>query len=174
MSISHNPNSGETKKARSLPLWQAYPLALMVWAVLPWAISLLTPCYGWAAGRPGPMNLLGLIPVLVGITGLIWGMAVHSTQSPKGIEWDLDRSYLLRGGLYNFSRNPMYLAELLLMLGWVIFYGSVAVLIALVAWALFFIFYQVPLEERTLEAHFGEAYREYKGRVPRWLGRSQR
>lgn len=82
-----------------------------------------------------------------------------------------DKDYLLRNSLYAYSRNPMYLSELILMLGWVIFYGSAVLLIAFVAWTLFFNFYQVPLEKRILEAHFDESYREYKRRVPRWFGR---
>jgi protein-S-isoprenylcysteine O-methyltransferase Ste14 len=174
MRTSNIPNSGQPKRAKFLPVWQAYPLALIVWWVLPWAISLLTLHYGWAAGRPGFWNLLGLIPVLIGTIGLLWGVAVHSEQSPEGIEWELDRSYLLRGSIYAFSRHPMYFSELILLFGWVIFYGSIALLIALVAWGLFFNYYQVPREERILEAHFGESYLEYKNRVPRWIGKRRR
>ena len=173
MSTSKIPNSGQPKRAKFLSPWLAYPLALIAWWVLPWAISLLTPHYGWAAGRPGLWNLLGLIPVLVGTTGLIWGLALHSAQSPEGIEWELDKSYLLRRGIYAFSRHPMYLSELTLLFGWVIFYGSVSLLIAFVAWFIFFNYYAMPNEERILEAHFGEAYREYKSRVPRWLGKTR-
>ena len=139
-----------------------------------WAISLLTPRYGWVAGSPSIWNLLGLIPVLVGTIGLIWGVAAHSAQSREGIEMELDKSYLLSRGLYSFSRNPMYLSELVLLLGWVLFYGSIAVLIAFVVWYAFFNFYIVPLEERTLESHFGEAYREYKQKVSRWIGKIRR
>jgi len=172
MSTSNIPNSGQAKRAKFLPLWLAYPLALIVWGVVPWAISLLTPHYGWTAGHPGPWNLLGLIPVLVGTTGIIWGLVLHSAQSREGIEWELDKSYLLMRGPYAFSRNPMYLSELTLLFGWVIFYGSVALLIAFVVWCLFF-YHQVPLEERVMEAHFGEAYRAYQARVPRWLGKTR-
>jgi protein-S-isoprenylcysteine O-methyltransferase Ste14 len=68
----------------------------------------------------------------------------------------------------------MYLSELTLLLGWVIFYGSVAVLVAFVAWLVLFAFYAMPGEERALEAHFGEAYRAYKVAVPRWLGLPRR
>ena len=85
---------------------------------------------------------------------------------PRGIEWELDKSYLLSRGLYAYSRNPMYLSELILMLGWVIFYGSTAVLIAFAVGYAFFNFYIVPTEERILEAHFGESYLEHKHKVP--------
>lgn len=175
MGTTNHSEQETSRSAKVLPLWQAYPLALFVWGVLPWAISLLTPYYGWAVGRPGIWNLLGLIPVLVGAAGLFWGMSAHTIHSPKlGIDWEPDKSYLLRNGLYAYSRNPMYVAELILMLGWVVFYGSIAVLIALLAWGFFFAFYQVPMEERILEAHFGDTYREYEARVPRWLGKTRK
>jgi protein-S-isoprenylcysteine O-methyltransferase Ste14 len=171
MNKSENPNQEPSKKARFLSPWLAYPLALIVWEVVPWAISLLTHRYGWMTGYPGLWNLPGLILVLVGTIGLIWGLTLHSAQSPEGIEWELDRSYLLSRGLYAFSRHPMYLSELTLLLGWVIFYGSMAVLIAFVVWWVFFNYYAMPQEERVMEAHFGEAYREYKSKVPRWIGK---
>ena len=170
MSTFNIPNNGQPKKAKFLSSWLAYPLALLVWEVVPWAISLLSPHYGWVTGHPGPWNLLGLILVPIGTTGLIWGVRLHSAQSPEGIEMDLDKSYLLKRGPYAFSRHPMYLSELILLFGWVIFYGSVTLLIAFVVWSLFF-YHQVPLEERVMEAHFGEAYREYKNQVPRWFGK---
>lgn len=161
----------ERSKRKFLSSWLAYPLALTVWWVLPWAISLLTPRYGWLTGRPGLWNLSGLILVLPGTIGLVWGVAVHSAQSPGGIEWEMDKSYLLRRGMYAFSRHPMYLSELILLFGWLIFYGSVALMLAWVFWCLFFSYYAIPHEEHTLEARFGEAYRTYKNQVPRWFGR---
>jgi protein-S-isoprenylcysteine O-methyltransferase Ste14 len=172
MSTSNLPHNGQPKSPKFLPLWQAYSLALFVWDVLPWTISLLARRFGWAAGLPGLWNWLGLVPVLAGTAGLMWGLSVHS-RSPEGIEWELDRSYLLKGGMYSFSRNPMYLSELILLFGWVVFYGSIPVLIGLLAWGLLFNFYQIPLEERVLEARFGETYRRYKSKVRRWFGRVQ-
>jgi protein-S-isoprenylcysteine O-methyltransferase Ste14 len=168
MNRTENPKQEHSKRA-SVPWWIGFVIALIIWEVMPSAIALLTPRYGWVAGYPGPWNLLGLIPVVVGTIGLILGMRLHSAQSLQGIEWELDKSYLLMRGPYAFSRHPMYLSELTLLLGWVIFYGSIALLIAFVVWYLFFNYYAVPREERVLEAHFGEAYREYKSRVPRWL-----
>jgi len=171
MSTPKMSNSHQPKKTRFMPIWLALPLALIVWEVIPWALSLLTPRYGWSEGNLSIWNLLGLIPVVLGTIGLILGVYLHSAQSSMGIEWELDRSYLLKGSVYGISRNPMYLSELMLMFGWVIFYESISVLIALAAWYLFFEYYLVPQEERVMEAHFGKAYLEYKSRVPRWLGR---
>jgi protein-S-isoprenylcysteine O-methyltransferase Ste14 len=63
----------------------------------------------------------------------------------------------------------MYVSELALWLGWAIFYAHVGVLIG------FMILFaalvpSVRYEERVLDARFGEAYRTYRSRVPRWLG----
>jgi protein-S-isoprenylcysteine O-methyltransferase Ste14 len=64
----------------------------------------------------------------------------------------------------------MYLSGMLIWLGWIILYGSVAVLAgAMIFWGSVARLV-VPWEERKLEARFGEAYRRYKNRVPRWLG----
>jgi protein-S-isoprenylcysteine O-methyltransferase Ste14 len=147
--------------------------ALIVWGVGPWALSWLTPRYGWAVGRPGPWNLLGLIPVAVGTVGLLWILGLHFTQAPEGVELKLAQSYLLRHGPYAFSRHPMYLSELTLLFGWAIFYGSVAVWIAFGVACAVFNFVAMPLEERALETRFGEAYRQYKSTVPRWLGKTR-
>ena len=151
-------------------MWLAVVFALLVWEALPWALSLLTSHLGWTAGRPGPWNWLGLVPVSLGSAGLIWGLLSHSAQTPRRIDMEPAKNYLLRDGPYRFSRNPMYLSELILILGWAIFYGSLAVLAVFVVWWAFFTFYQVPQEERLMAARLGQAYREYQQKVPRWLG----
>lgn len=169
MNSTNASNSEQPKKTRYMPRWVIVPMGLAVWEGIPWALSLLGQRYGWIDRRPAVWNWVGLIPVVLGTAGLIWGVVVHSAQSHKGMEWELDRSYMLSSGLYAFSRNPMYLAELVLIFGWVIFYGSLAVLLAAVAWWALFSFYQVPLEERILENRFGDSYREYKKKVRRWI-----
>ena len=172
MNTTDKPNQAPSKRA-SIPLWIGFIAATLVWEVIPWAISLLMPHYGWVAGQPGSWNWLGLIPVALGTAGLFWGLLLHSAQSSQRLDMEMAKTYLLRNGPYRFSRNPMYLSELTLMFGWVIFYGSVAVLIGFVVWWAFFNFFQVPQEERVMEARFGEAYREYKKKVPRWFGKAQ-
>jgi protein-S-isoprenylcysteine O-methyltransferase Ste14 len=63
----------------------------------------------------------------------------------------------------------MYLAELALWLGWVVLYGSAPVFVGFLLLCLV-VAVLAPREERALEAKFGDTYREYKCRVPRWLG----
>jgi hypothetical protein len=78
MNTIENPKQEPSKRA-SLPGWLALLIALAFWIIGiplfyglgPWALSLLTPHYGWMAGHLSLWNLLGLIPVLVGSIFLI-------------------------------------------------------------------------------------------------------
>jgi protein-S-isoprenylcysteine O-methyltransferase Ste14 len=118
---------------------------------------------------------VGLLTVAAGTALVAWAVAAHSEAAPRG--WALEawptREYLLRSGPYRLSRNPMYLGEAVVWLGWSLFYGSPAVWAGLAflcaAWARI-----VPWEERRLLERFGDDYRAYLAAVPRWVGRPSR
>jgi protein-S-isoprenylcysteine O-methyltransferase Ste14 len=166
----------ERSKLAHFPRWLTpiyfalvLPLALVV---APWGLSRLSPRYGWEAGHPGLVNQFPLALVLIGISCVIWIIALHWVEAPEG--WDFERTpkYLLIRGPYKFSRNPSYLSLLVVLLGWMLFYGSFAIFVAIViVWGLLN-HVVVPMEERDLEARFGEAYRQYKNTVRRWLGKA--
>ena len=144
--------------------------------VLPWALSLLATRHGWVEGRPGAWNLPGLIPVVIGFWVAFLCIRVHFNAAPEG--WQLESTphyptpaYLLAEGPYRYSRNPIYLAEGVIWVGWMAFYGSLAVSGIFAIAALLLGPIVVPREERGLEARFGEAYRAYKQTTPRWIGR---
>ena len=83
-----------------------------------------------------------------------------------------DPLLLIMRGPYRFTRNPMYVAELGLWLGWALFFGSPGVFIGFVVLLSVVSLVILPREERGLEAAFGQAYLQYKDRVPRWLGKA--
>jgi protein-S-isoprenylcysteine O-methyltransferase Ste14 len=75
---------------------------------------------------------------------------------------------LATGGIYERLRNPMYVGVILMLVGFGIAFASDWMLILLVPTALLLHFGVVLREERYLEAKFGEDYRRYKARVPRY------
>ena len=177
VSVPEVPNEKTSSKV-SLPRWLALVFGCfaffvaipLVHCALPWAISLLTPHYGWIDGRPGIGNLFGLIPIVFGIVCLVWIMILGFAQTPEKVALEWNSPFLLMRGPYALTRNPMYVAELGLWLGWAIFYGSIIVFIGFIVFCVAVNFF-LPREERALEIRFGEAYRQYKRKVPRWLGR---
>ena len=166
-----------------MPRWTGVAVPMVVFpavhALLPWTLSLLALRHGWVGERPNLINLLGLIPVAAGFYIYFLCMREHFVAAPSG--WLLEKtphyptpSYLLTAGPYRYSCNPIYLAELVIWLGWMAFYGSVVLAGTLAAAALLIGPIIVPREERGLEAKFGDKYREFLRTTPRWFGKPRR
>lgn len=76
---------------------------------------------------------------------------------------------LVLTGLYRYSRNPDYIGQALAYIGIALAMNSWWPLILLPAILPTIHYGVVQREERYLEAKFGDDYRRYKARVPRWL-----
>src|SRR5262245_54720550 len=78
-------------------------------------------------------------------------------------------STLVASGPFRFSRNPMYLGALAVGVGAALLAGAWPMW--LVPAALFLLQNSViiPFEERSMERTFGDAYRDYRSRVRRWI-----
>ena len=85
-----------------------------------------------------------------------------------------DATHLVTSGLYRWSRNPMYCGLLIALLGWGAILGSLAPLAAVILLQRILVIVQIKPEELALEARFGDAYRDYKRRVNRWIGWNRR
>ncbi len=80
-----------------------------------------------------------------------------------------DAGSLSTAGVYRYSRNPQYAGYVAFLAGAGLARRSAAVLALAGAVGLVFSWW-VPVEERSLEREFGDAYRLYREQVPRWLG----
>jgi len=128
---------------------------------------------GWpAAGR---LALPGLRPAAVSawllgaalMLAAAWTMRqARTTLNP--IQPERARQ-LVSHGLFARSRNPIYLADVLLLLGLLLWLGQVSGLLWIAAFALWIDRLQIPAEERALTQLFGDDYRAYRARVRRWL-----
>jgi protein-S-isoprenylcysteine O-methyltransferase Ste14 len=87
--------------------------------------------------------------------------------------WGEEPPSLVQSSLYRFSRNPMYLGVLILILGEALIYRSLP--IALYALGLFAFFHLlvVFVEEPHLRAREGPTYDDYRRHTPRWLGKGR-
>ena len=71
-------------------------------------------------------------------------------------------------GLYRFTRNPMYVGVLTVILGWALLFGTASVWLYLAIVALAFHAFTCLYEEPHLEGEFGDEYRAYRAQVNRW------
>jgi protein-S-isoprenylcysteine O-methyltransferase Ste14 len=115
-----------------------------------------------------PHELLGLLTVAAGVGLLSYAAALFgartTTKHPHG-----EPTAFITEGPYAFTRNPMYLGLAAALLGFALFFGSPAMLLAPVLFYLAIDRMLIPHEEATMERVFGEQYADYKRRVQRWL-----
>ena len=77
--------------------------------------------------------------------------------------------HLVQVGLYRVSRNPMYLAVMVILIGWAVGFGSLTLALYAAIVAIAFYLRVVTYEEPILARTFGAEWLTYRGRVPRWL-----
>ncbi|MGO9564213.1 MAG: methyltransferase family protein, partial [Candidatus Korobacteraceae bacterium] len=75
------------------------------------------------------------------------------------------RQVLITTGIRSRVRHPIYLGHLCEVLGWCLGTGLIA-LYALAAFAIVTGTLMIALEDRELEARFGDPYRAYRRKVP--------
>lgn len=77
--------------------------------------------------------------------------------------------HLVTGGVFRFSRNPIYLSLLMLLVAYALRLDSPSAWLGPVAFVAYVTRFQIQPEERVLQAKFGEAYAAYRARTRRWI-----
>jgi protein-S-isoprenylcysteine O-methyltransferase Ste14 len=113
----------------------------------------------WAVA--GVLGLAGLALGVAGIRNFFRAGTPVPTNQPTRA--------LVTSGIHARSRNPIYIGLFLLYAGIAVAATSPYALILLLPLALVMRYGVVAREETYLEQRFGDAYREYKARVRRWL-----
>jgi len=144
--------------------------AVLAFVVLPGVVAFAVPWLlldGRAADRS--FDLLALVPLIPGLILLAWCVgAFYANGRGTLAPWDPPR-HLVVSGPYRFSRNPMYIAVVLVLCGWALgFRSTTHAVYAVVVMAAFHL-RVVFGEEPWLARRHGESWREYKAHVPRWF-----
>ena len=78
-------------------------------------------------------------------------------------------SSLVTSGIYQYTRNPMYVGFLLSLIGWGFFLANLIALSLCVVFIFYMNRFQIEPEERALENIFGEEVLDYRQQVRRWF-----
>jgi protein-S-isoprenylcysteine O-methyltransferase Ste14 len=141
--------------------------------------------------RPPPYFYLGAVvsvvmhlyfPIHVFGRSLIFGLgfvafgswlsySTHTLMKKNlgNFEWEKVPKHMITSGPYRFSRNPMYLGGVSLLLGFGLLLGSIGAILPP-----FFVMYLIdtifiPTEEKNMEKKFKGNYKKYMSNVRRWF-----
>jgi protein-S-isoprenylcysteine O-methyltransferase Ste14 len=76
---------------------------------------------------------------------------------------------LVVSGIYRYTRNPMYLGFLSVLIGWSIYLASPLSIVGVAGFIVYISLFQIKPEERILKGRFTTDYQHYSSKVRRWL-----
>ncbi|TAG21700.1 MAG: isoprenylcysteine carboxylmethyltransferase family protein [Rhodobacterales bacterium] len=141
------------------------PVWLVAHLAAAWALSLLSPKVFAGLG-----DMLGIGLVGIGIL-LTLGAAAQMVLARTTVIPRRDPSSLVTSGLFSWSRNPIYLSDVLILIGAILWFDAVLALplVAGFVWVIQTRF--IKDEEARLTLAFGPEFDLWAARTRRWFGR---
>jgi len=109
---------------------------------------------------------LGVMGLSLGIMGVTQFRIAQTTPNPQALE---KVSSLVTSGVYQYSRNPMYVGLVLILLGWAFYLSHFLAFVLLPIFILYITRFQIQPEERMMAQKFGKTYQDYLNKVRRWI-----
>lgn len=139
--------------------------------VAPGTAAFLIP-WLMVGGRRTELGFMTMVSILLFVVGsaiylwCVWDFATFGRGTPAPI--DPPKKLVVRG-LYQYSRNPMVVGVLILILAWAVSFKAIILVVYALIVGLAFHAVIVVYEEPHLRKLFGDSYLDYCARVPRWL-----
>ena len=141
------------------------PVYLLISLLL---ILILTWIFPQADFLVFPWNLSGLLPLGLGILLNLLAdgqfQTRHTTVKPGE-----KSTVLMTEGVFRYSRNPMYLGMILILVGFAMLLDSRVSLLVVPGFITLIYYRFICLEEKMLKEQFGEDWLMYQQNVPRWI-----
>ena len=132
-----------------------------------WVLARFSP----AVTLPYPLRIAGALVLTglgatVALAGVIAFRRAETTIHPLQPE---RTTALVQSGIYRYSRNPMYLGLLCVLLAWALWLAAPVALIGPLIFIVWIQHLQIRPEERALSDLFGDEFNAYRQRVRSWL-----
>ncbi len=143
------------------------PLVAALIGVLMWAVARQLALGRFASAALAPIAIVllavGLLLFLVAAASFITAKTTINPLRPARA------THLITSGVFRISRNPIYLADLLILAALAVWLGNIVnlLVLGLFVWAINR--FQIAPEERALTRLFGDNYIAYCSQVRRWL-----
>lgn len=148
--------------------WKVAVVSVAASALIAW----LAPHWEPALGRPDwsqipPLRWIASLVLIVGTLIVVAGQQSMGGYWRVGVPKDGPGALVVRG-LFRFSRNPVFVGMFKMTLG-VFLWSPTFLSAAALPLAAAMMAAQARVEEEALTAKYGEAYRAYAAKTPRWI-----
>ena len=117
------------------------------------------------------------LPTLLGYINIVAGLIIifvaakqfkasNTTINPTKPE---TASVLVSNGVFSYSRNPMYLGMLIIIIGFSIIHNPIAIIVFMPLWIIYMINFQIIPEEEAMKIRFKEEFLNYSKKTRRWI-----
>ena len=117
----------------------------------------------WRTALASSLVAAGMLFALAAIVSFFQAKTTVNPHRPHAT------STMVTSGVYQFSRNPMYLGVLLVLCGWAIWLSNLLAIALLATFVAYISRFQILPEERILRTKFGPEFAAYTASVRRWL-----
>jgi protein-S-isoprenylcysteine O-methyltransferase Ste14 len=139
----------------------------LIVAALMWCVSWAAPSFEFTFPAYLPSSVaLALVGAAICLSAVVSFRRAKTTVNPMRPG---SASALVVSGIYKFTRNPMYLGFLVILLGWAAFLSNALALALIPGFVIYMNRFQIGPEERALASLFANKYSAYTARVRRWI-----
>ncbi|MDJ0614946.1 MAG: isoprenylcysteine carboxylmethyltransferase family protein [Rhizobiaceae bacterium] len=143
------------------------PLQAIICAGLMWVSSQFLPSVSytseWSLYLAAGLVLIGICIDFSALAGFFKSKTTVSPVSPS------KTTSLVVTGIYQYTRNPMYLGLAFILSGFAIWLGNAVSLVFVPLFIWYVTRFQIIPEEEVLLEKFGMQYADYVSKVRRWI-----
>ena len=140
---------------------------VIITAAAMYGVSKMVPALTFSLnGSTALAVALGVMGMSLGVMGVTQFRKAQTTPNPQALE---KVSSLVTSGIYRYSRNPMYLGLVLILLGWAFYLSHFLSFVLLPVFILYMKRFQIQPEEQMMARKFGKTYQAYLNKVRRWI-----
>ena len=113
-------------------------------------------------------NIFSITLILIGVGSIFYLLGIFKKEE-TAILPDGDPEVLLIQGPYRYSRNPIYISMIVILIGSAMLYNSLSVFIIPILFMIMVKKIWIDYEEAKLKKIFGQEYLNYQKKVGRWI-----
>ena len=115
-----------------------------------------------------PYSYTGIFIMVTGLAIIVWH-AGYFKKYDTPIKPFKESTFLIKDGLYRYTRNPIYLGMVIILFSGAVVLGSLTPFLVIPIFILLIQKIFIEKEEEFLSERFGKKYIEYKKKLRRWI-----